>query len=81
MCSLIAVIAWNQINVDLQVFYSLLRTSVCLIKLIIDCYEISASWMREAEDHAAWYALGEAYVQQWTAVADDDYDEIKNMST
>ena len=25
-------------------------------------------WMGKAEDRAAWYALEEAYVQQWKAV-------------
>ena len=29
---------------------------------------IEGHWMGKAEDRAAWYALGEAYVQQWTAV-------------
>ena len=26
------------------------------------------SWMRVAEDRARWRAIGEAYVQQWTAI-------------
>ena len=36
--------------------------------------------MEKAEDRAAWYALGEAYVQQWTA-ADDiiKYDKTQNF--
>ena len=32
--------------------------------------------MGKTEDGAAWYALREAYVQQWKAVADDDDDII-----
>ncbi|PZC79989.1 hypothetical protein B5X24_HaOG215579 [Helicoverpa armigera] len=26
------------------------------------------SWMREAENRSQWRTLGEAYVQQWTAI-------------
>jgi hypothetical protein len=29
------------------------------------------SWMRVPEDRARWRDIGEAYVQQWTAVGDD----------
>jgi hypothetical protein len=32
--------------------------------------------MRVAEDRARWREIGEAYVQQWAVVADD---EIKNI--
>jgi hypothetical protein len=33
------------------------------------------SWMRVAEDRVRWLEIGEAYVQQWTVVADDDDDD------
>jgi hypothetical protein len=40
------------------------------------------NWMRVAEYRAKWRQVGEAYVQQWTVVADDDNDEIaRGLST
>ncbi|PZC81828.1 hypothetical protein B5X24_HaOG211841 [Helicoverpa armigera] len=32
------------------------------------CKTAGRSWMREAENRSQWRALGEAYVQQWTAI-------------
>jgi hypothetical protein len=36
--------------------------------------------MRIADDRARWREIGQAYVQQWTVVADDDDDDKTQSS-